>query len=112
MRQINALHRSLKYRTLKILNSNGPLRPLAWAEIAEFYPARAAYSYLLRLHRSGLLKRSRDEEGLLLYSLTERGQKKLDWVMQQNKGNDNDGDELERVTAWIWHSLQPEKPKS
>ena len=45
-------------------------------------PVRAAYSYLLRLHRWGLLQRERDPRGLIIYSLTERGRDRLDWLRQ------------------------------
>lgn len=70
----------LKLRALEIFNSFGPLNPPAWAALANFNPKRAAYTYLLRLHRFGLLIRSRDKSGLLIYSLSDRGRERLDWL--------------------------------
>src|SRR5579872_7481797 len=71
---------SLKFRALEIFKSYGSLSPSAWAVLAKFVPVRASYSYLLRLHRFGLLNRTRDQSGLLLYSLSDRGRKRLQWL--------------------------------
>jgi hypothetical protein len=51
---------SLKKRTLEIFFVYGSLNPPAWAKLTNFFPVRAAYTYLLRLHRFGLLNRTRD----------------------------------------------------
>jgi hypothetical protein len=54
-------HRSPRYNKLKKValeifeRHGGWLSPPEWAVLAGFYPIRAAYSYLLRLHRFGLL---------------------------------------------------------
>lgn len=45
----------LKLCALQIFERSGRLNPAAWAVLAGFYPIRAAYSYLLHLHRLGLL---------------------------------------------------------
>lgn len=71
---------SLKRRALKIFRDYGALNPPAWAALANFQPMRSAYSYLLRLHRFGLLERTWDQSGLLLYSLSERGRLRLRWL--------------------------------
>ncbi|MGB7155257.1 MAG: hypothetical protein WBD08_13755, partial [Candidatus Acidiferrales bacterium] len=51
-----------------------------FAVFARFYPIRAAYTYLRRLHRWGLLLRSRDRRGRLLYTISERGLGRLTWL--------------------------------
>lgn len=76
----SAQRNSLKHRALRIFASYGPLNPPAWSLLAQFFPARASYSYLLRLHRFGLLQRTRDNSGLILYSLSNRGQDRLKWL--------------------------------
>ena len=62
---------------------NGPLQPPVWAARAGFFPIRASYSYLVRLHRFGLLRRSRDARGRITYSLSERGRRRLSWLMKR-----------------------------
>src|SRR5262249_17410777 len=57
---------SLKRDTLEIFRVYGPLNPPAWARLAKFSPIRASYSYLLRLHRFGLLNRTSNPYGLVL----------------------------------------------
>ena len=69
-----------KRQGLAIFEGRGWLSPPTWAVLAHFRPVRAAYSYLLRLHRWGLLERTRDSRGLLLYRLTERGWRRLKWL--------------------------------
>lgn len=70
---------SLKRRALKIFRDYGALNPPAWAALANFRPQRSAYSYLLRLHRFGLLDRT-NKSGLIWYSLSERGRSRLKWL--------------------------------
>ena len=70
----------LKRRALEIFEVYGPLNPPAWAVLAKFFPVRASYSYLLHLHRFGLLNRDHDSSGLLIYSLSERGRERLRWL--------------------------------
>ena len=77
---MNFQYNALKLRSLQIFADYGPLNPPAWSELAKFYPVRAAYTYLLRLHRFGLLNRSRDASGLLLYTLSDRGRERLKWL--------------------------------
>jgi hypothetical protein len=74
----------LKRRALEIFNSYGALNPPAWAVLADFIPVRSSYSYLLRLHRFGLLDRTRDKSGLLLYSLSDRGRERLQYLTIPN----------------------------
>jgi hypothetical protein len=73
----------LKMRALGIFEDRGWLSPPAWAILASFYPVRAAYSYLKRLHRWKLLDRTLDRRGLLLYRLSRRGMDRLDWLRSQ-----------------------------
>jgi hypothetical protein len=71
---------SLKCRALAAFDSCGSLNPPTWAIVAGMTPARSAYTYLLRLHRFGLLERNRDARGLLVYSLSARGRQRLAWL--------------------------------
>jgi len=76
-------YNSLKLRTLSVFEDRGWLSPPAWAVLAKFYPVRAAYSYLKRLHRWKLVERTLDRRGLLLYRLSPRGTKRLAWLRRQ-----------------------------
>ena len=67
----------LRIRALQIFNMFGALNPPAWAVLANSISIRASYNYLLGLHRFGLLKRTRNRYGLLFYSLSDRGRKRL-----------------------------------
>jgi hypothetical protein len=69
-----------KLQTLAIFQRYGLLSPRTWAVLAGFYPTRAAYSYLGRLHRFGLLHRQRDVRGLVLYRLSDKGSRRLHWL--------------------------------
>jgi hypothetical protein len=73
----------LKIRALSVFENRGWLSPPAWAVLASFYPVRAAYSYLKRLHRWKLLDRTLDRRGLLLYRLNRRGVDRLEWLRRQ-----------------------------
>ena len=75
---------SLKRQALEIFELHGPLNPPEWAVLAGMYPIRSSYTYLLRLHRFGLLHRGRDYRGALLYSISERGCERLRWLQFTN----------------------------
>jgi DNA-binding PadR family transcriptional regulator len=63
-----------KRQCLEIFATHGSgIRPTEWAIEARFYPSRAAYPYLKRLHRWGYLARRRDFRGRILYRLAPRG---------------------------------------
>jgi len=73
-------YNQLKKRALEIFAKHGSwLTSREWAVLAGFCPIRAAYLYLLRLHRFGLLQRGKDSRGIL-YSLAARGQLRLNWL--------------------------------
>jgi hypothetical protein len=76
---------SLKVLALSAFVNRGWLNPPVWAVLVGFYPARASYTYLLRLHRFGLLDRRRDASGLIIYALSDRGAKRLNWLRAKNK---------------------------
>jgi hypothetical protein len=69
----------LKMQVLKALQ-RGWLDPPTISVLVGFFPVRAIYSYLLRLHRWGLLERRRDMRGLLLYRISKRGLERLEWL--------------------------------
>ncbi len=73
-------YNSLKRRALAVFEDRGWLSPPAWAVLAGFYPVRASYSYLKRLHKWKLVERSLDRRGLLLYRLSLRGRERLAWL--------------------------------
>ena len=75
---------SLKRRALEIFERYGRLNPPAWAVLANMQPTRSSYSYLLRLHRFGLLNRERDTRGFLIYTISERGRERLNWLQIPN----------------------------
>ncbi len=70
----------LKMRALDAFEKRGWMNPPVWAVFVGFYPARASYSYLLRLHRFGLLRRRKNTRGLILYALSARGTERLNWL--------------------------------
>jgi hypothetical protein len=69
-----------KRLALQIFAERGQLYPTEFAAIAGIFPVRACHSYLLRLHRFGLLDRRKDRRGLLTYSLSPRGRRRLAWL--------------------------------
>jgi len=80
----------LKIRVLNVLQ-RGWLDPSTISVQVGFFPVRAVYSYLLRLHRWGLLERQRDVRGLLRYRISKRGMDRLEWLLahepyQKSKG--------------------------
>ena len=79
-------YNELKRDTLEIFEGRGWLNPAAWAILAGFYPVRASYSYLKRLHHWRLLDRALDRRGLLLYRLSPRGAGRLAWLRRQGRG--------------------------
>lgn len=80
----NTKFNSLKRRALQVFVSHDRwLDPPTWARLAGFYPIRAAYTYLRRLHRYGLLNRGSDGRGRLLYRISLRGQQRLNWLRQE-----------------------------
>jgi hypothetical protein len=70
----------LKFRALEAFEINGAMKPPVWAVHVGFYPARSAYTYLLRLYRFGLLRRRRDDRGLISYSISRRGRERFEWL--------------------------------
>ena len=88
---------ALKRRALEIFANYGNLNPPAWAVLAKMFPIRSSYTYLLRLHRFGLLNRERDHRGLLIYAISPRGRERLAWlsgpqsdetILKQHTGDD------------------------
>ena len=77
-------YNSLKRRALEIFLRYGCLNAPAWAMLVNMQPVRSSYSYLLRLHRFGLLTREHDSEGLLMYRISERGRQRLNWLQITN----------------------------
>jgi len=79
--RVNRKFNSLKKRTLQVFDrAGGWLDVQAFAARGGFYPMRAAYSYLRRLWRYGLLDRARDRRGRLVYRLSRRGWERLRWL--------------------------------
>ncbi len=77
-------YNSLKRRALGVFEKNGGwLYPPAWAVLAGFWPLRTSWSYLIRLHRFGLLQRRRDARGLIVYRLSRRGRSRLAWLRRE-----------------------------
>ena len=73
-----------KKQALTIFSERGWLSPLAWAMLAGFSPIRAAYSYLGRLWRWGLLHRRQTPGGLIRYRLSQKGVNRLAWLRRSS----------------------------
>lgn len=72
----------LKRRALNLLREDG-----GWMSVPEIasaatvrYSSRGLYSYFRRLAQFGLVKRGRNAEGLIAYSITARGRRRLAWL--------------------------------
>jgi len=73
-------YNNLKQHALEVFERHGGwIGPPEWAVLAGFYPIRSAYSYLLRLHRFGLLERHQTARGIG-YRLSGRGFSRLRWL--------------------------------
>ena len=84
MRSRRSRFNVLKRRTLAIFaRHRGWLDVPNYAVRAGYYPIRGAYSYLARLWRWGLLRRSRDARGHVVYTLSPKGIKRLRWLQGQ-----------------------------
>ena len=75
----------LKRRALEAFDERGWLNPPAWAGLVGFKPIRAAYTYLLRLHRFGLLDRRMNSRQMVVYHISPRGRERLEWLREQTK---------------------------
>ncbi len=76
-------YNKLKKRALAIFERHGGwLIPPDWAVLAGFYPTRAAYSYLKRLHQFGLLERGTGSRDRLVYRLSPKGKERLLWLLR------------------------------
>ena len=84
-RKRSAKFNLLKLRALDAFEKRGWINPTVWAALVGFYPARASYTYLLRLYRFGLLQRKKDASGLILYSLSSRGIERLAWLRSSRR---------------------------
>lgn len=71
-----------KLETLKLFQAIYPgwMRPEAYAWKIGKLPTRAAYSYLKKLCKFGLLECSKEP---VRYRITERGRERLAWLQQQ-----------------------------
>ena len=81
-------YNALKIIALRVFERTGWLSPVRFARIVQFTPKRAAYSYLGRLHRWGLLHRMRDPSGRILYRLSRRGTARLEWLISQTEAEE------------------------
>lgn len=95
-RKRSAKFNLLKLRALEAFENRGRMNPPVFAVLVGFYPARAAYTYLLRLHRFGLLRRHRDESGLILYSISPRGKERLEWLRSDIQTKERRQRQIER----------------
>lgn len=82
-RSRSSRYNQLKKRALEVFARHGAwLTAPQWAVLAGFYPVRAAYSYLLRLHRFGLRER-RCLGGPVQYQISHRGTVRLEWLRRR-----------------------------
>lgn len=66
-----------KHQALEIFSRHRYMRPEEYAVEAKFFPTKAAWTYLLRLHRWNFLNRGRDAKGRIVYSLSRPGARRL-----------------------------------
>jgi hypothetical protein len=97
-RKRSAKFNVLKLRALEAFENRGWINPIVWAAFVGFYPARAAYSYLLRLRRFRLLERGRDAEGLIVYHISNRGRERLNFL-RNSLGTPADKKQRKEVSA-------------
>ena len=79
------MKQSLKIRVLEALEGRGWINVPLLSMLAEFRPARAVYIYMERLRRWGLVRRRRVPGYLVTYSISERGQARLEWLRENVK---------------------------
>ena len=73
----------LKARTFELFIEHGDLRPDEWAMLADFHPISSAWSYLLRQHRIGNLRRGRDRNDRIVYRIGPKGAQWFLWWKAQ-----------------------------
>jgi len=83
MERMQRARNELKQLALETFEHRGWLNVPAWAKLAGYYPMRAAYTVLKRLHKWKLLERQLDARGLLLYRISEQGRARLAWLRKQ-----------------------------
>ncbi len=77
---------SRKRITLAVFERYGGwLSPAMVAGLTGFRPIRAAWSYLRRLNRWGLLYRRRGAGGLVLYRISAKGRERLAWLREHSE---------------------------
>jgi hypothetical protein len=74
---------TLKLRVLGALEGRGWVNVPMLSMLARFRPTRAVYIYIERLRRWGLVRRRRVRRGLITYSISKRGQARLDWLRER-----------------------------
>jgi hypothetical protein len=71
-----------KRQTLEYFARRQWTRPAVYAVDLGLYPIRRAYTYLLRLHRLGYIRRGRDIHGKLVYKLGPKGGR---WLLRDRE---------------------------
>ncbi len=82
----------LKKVALQVFETRGEwLWPPDWAILARFWPPRASYTYLGRLHRWGLLRRrgptvrqrGSRRQRYVEYAISQKGRDRLAWLQRR-----------------------------
>jgi hypothetical protein len=71
-----------KAQTLEFFSRRQWTRPGVYAAECAFYPHKAAWTYLLRLRKWGLLNRGHDVTGRVVYKLAPRGAR---WLQRRRQ---------------------------
>jgi hypothetical protein len=82
MREKSMLFNERKKQALELFVQYSQMRPPDWAVAAGFFPIRASYSYLLHLHRMGLICRKRDYRKRIIYQLAPHGAR---WLLRRKR---------------------------
>lgn len=85
MSEVNTkrIRNTLKLRILGALEGHGWVNVPMLSMLAKFRPTRAVYIYMERLRRWGLVRRRQVRRGLITYSISARGQARLDWLREK-----------------------------
>ena len=85
MKRKNGLQNKTKKRALEVLENGIPMDGPTFARKVGIRPVRRVYAYLAHLAALGLVVRRADLGSKLLFQVTERGLKRLEWLRAHDK---------------------------
>jgi len=85
MKRKNGSQNKTKKRALEVLENGTPMDGPTFAHRVGIRPVRRVYAYLDHLAALGLVGRRADLASKLLFQITERGLKRLEWLRALDK---------------------------